>query len=67
MREACTSLSLDEFIQNTIESLMQIEREEYLESAKNQGLSEYLNSKPYLSIPLMITKSISAPLAKDQK
>ena len=32
MREASTSLSLDEFILNTIESLMQIEREEYLEA-----------------------------------
>ena len=30
MREACTSLSLHDFILSTIESLMQIEREEYL-------------------------------------
>lgn len=43
MREACTSLSLDEFILSTIESLMQIEREEYLEAAKNQGLSDKSN------------------------
>ena len=37
MREASRSLSLDEFILNTIESLMQIEREEYLEAAKSNG------------------------------
>ena len=43
MREASRSLSLDEFILNTIESLMQIEREEYLEAAKNQGLSDKSN------------------------
>ena len=43
MREASRSLSLDEFILNTIESLMQIEREEYLKVAKNQGLSDKSN------------------------
>lgn len=43
MREASTSLSLDEFILNTIESLMQIEREEYLEAAKSQGLADKSN------------------------
>ena len=30
IREACTSLSIDEFILSAIESLMKIEREEYL-------------------------------------
>ena len=43
MREASRPLSLDEFILNTIESLMQIEREEYLEAAKTQGLSDKSN------------------------
>jgi transposase-like protein len=43
MREASRSLSLDKFILNTIESLMQIEREEYLEAAKTQGLSDKSN------------------------
>ena len=43
MREASRPLSLDEFILNTIESLMQIERKEYLEAAKNQGLSDKSN------------------------
>ena len=40
MREESRPLSLDEFILNTIESLMQIEHQEYLEAAKTQGLSD---------------------------
>jgi len=35
LRENLTNISLDEFIVNTLESLMKIEREEYLQLAKD--------------------------------
>jgi len=38
LRQASSTLSLDEFILHTIESLMQIERDEYLADLSNNGI-----------------------------
>ena len=61
MREASRSLSLDEFILNTIESLMQIEREEYLETAKGQGLAYKTHYFYWLTLVFLSTYFWAVP------
>jgi putative transposase len=43
LRSACSSFSLDEFLLSTIEILMQIERDEYLQSLKSQDAPDKAN------------------------
>lgn len=43
LRASCSSFSLDEFLLHTIETLMQLERDEYLASLKSLGVSDKAN------------------------
>lgn len=45
LRENLTDLSLDTFLKHTLETVMQIEREEYLTNLKKQILKEQISSK----------------------